>query len=286
MVSLMGSLCIADPLAPLLLLPPSPSPPPRAAASASAHHEGRDRAIFPPPTAPPAVAPFRSQRHLLGPLTWRLALCLPLSPSAGRFPGVDLRLAHLHTLALAAAGSPASHAYSRAPNAQRVAHGTILVDHAPASQRGEMLLVRYLDEAGRLLAESEPFRGPQQAARRASVTCRSADTHGTIADFELLDGQPAAEHDFVALCKAGCAIDEYITYEYLAHPPAAVGTVMLARDEYTEPGSYVLRYTCGGDYSIAGDVVGQSAPFQVLEEGCSTFRSMDYAEIFPPMMKS
>ncbi|KAL1493536.1 hypothetical protein AB1Y20_017239 [Prymnesium parvum] len=124
-------------------------------------------------------------------------------------------------------------------------------------------------------AESEPFRGPQQAARRASVTCRSADTHGTIADFELLDGQPAAEHDFVALCKAGCAIDEYITYEYLAHPPAAVGAVMLARDEYTEPGSYVLRYTCGGDYSVAGE----SAPFQVLEEGCSTFRSMDYAEI-------
>ncbi|KAL1498810.1 hypothetical protein AB1Y20_014115 [Prymnesium parvum] len=197
-------------------------------------------------------------------------------------PGVDLRLAHLHTLALAAAGSPASHAYSRAPNAQRVAHGTILVDHAPASQRGEMLVVRYLDEAGRILAESEPFRGPQQAARRASVTCRSADTHGTIADFELLDGQPAAEHDFVALCKAGCAIDEYITYEYLAHPPAAVGTVMLARDEYTEPGSYVLRYTCGGDYSVAGE----SAPFQVLEEGCSTFRSMDYAEIFPQTMKS
>ncbi|KAL1498782.1 hypothetical protein AB1Y20_014089 [Prymnesium parvum] len=88
--------------------------------------------------------------------------------------------------------------------------------------------------------------------------------------------------DFVALCKAGCVIDEYITYEYLAHPPAAVGTVMLARDEYTEPGSYVLRYTCGGDYSVAGE----SAPFQVLEEGCSTFRSMDYAEIFPQTMKS
>ncbi|KAL1503833.1 hypothetical protein AB1Y20_012299 [Prymnesium parvum] len=271
----------------MLLSPLSSSPPPRAAASAPVHHDGGDRAIFSPPTAPLVVAAFRSQRHLLESPMWLPALCSPLSLSAGSRcstacrvrtvhapPGVPSRLPFLLPFVLETiepVGAP-----------QRGAHGTILVDHAPASQRGEMLVVRYLDEAGRLLAESEPFRGPQQAARRASVTCRSADTHGTIADFELLDGQPAAEHDFVALCKAGCAIDEYITYEYLAHPPAAVGTVMLARDEYTEPGSYVLRYTCGGDYSIAGE----SAPFQVLEEGCSTFRSMDYAEIFPQTMKS
>ncbi|KAL1498809.1 hypothetical protein AB1Y20_014114 [Prymnesium parvum] len=248
----------------MLLSPLSSSPPARAAASAPVHHDGGDRAIFSPPTAPLVVAAFRSQRHLLEPPMRRPALCSPLSLSAGSRCCTACRVRTVH-----------------APPG-RVAHGTILVDHAPASQRGEMLVVRYLDEAGRILAESEPFRGPQQAARRASVTCRSADTHGTIADFELLDGQPAAEHDFVALCKAGCAIDEYITYEYLAHPPAAVGTVMLARHEYTEPGSYVLRYTCGGDCSVAGE----SAPFQVLEEGCSTFRSMDYAEIFPQTMKS
>ena len=47
---------------------------------------------------------------------------------------------------------------------------------------------------GRLIAESEAFRGPQQAARRASVTCRSADTNGVIADFELLDGLVSSRH--------------------------------------------------------------------------------------------
>jgi hypothetical protein len=48
--------------------------------------------------------------------------------------------------------------------------------------------VTHVTQDGKLVAESEPFQGPQQAARRASITCRSADTDGVIADFELLDG--------------------------------------------------------------------------------------------------
>ena len=86
--------------------------------------------------------------------------------------------------------------------------------------------------------------------------------------------QPGSADDFIALCKAGSAIDDYITYEYTPEPPVAAGTAMLGRDEQTEPGSYVLRYTCSDE-----TVAGESAPFEVYATACSSFRSMDYVEI-------